>query len=193
MHSEDNSQSKTEITQLCEPIHYDTWSEELFVLEIVLTQYDSPLTGREHMSLLIPNTQHPRTNGHDLIFCVPITTEKWNKWKALSDHHKKQYQGVSYMDRVEGGKVQTLIFLPSYDQTDDDVLMALAGMRMLEQMTCRAYVVRMTYTEPSRAQIANAVLGADPDTIMEVRLSSAEHEDIDAHEKRNCGCPPKET
>lgn len=118
------------------------------------------------MTLLIPDTRHPKTNNIDQIFCMPVKFDKWNKWKALSDLHKKKTQGVSFMDRVEGGEIRTIIMLPTTEQTDDEVLAAVAYMRMIDNITCRVYVVRATYSEASQSAIMNAVIGADPDTII---------------------------
>lgn len=120
------------------------------------------------MALLIPNTRHPHTNNIDLIFCLPAAYAKWNKWKALSDQHKKSAQGIALMDRVENGKVQTIIMLPETLQSDEDVLTAVAYLRMIENVTCRVYVVRSTFQTITDAQRMNAVIGADPDTIIDV-------------------------
>lgn len=129
------------------------------------------------MTMLIPNIKHPRSNNVDMIFCLPVTWDKWSKWKALSDRHNKECQGVSYMDRVEKGEVRTIIMLPSYEQTDEDVLTAVAYMRMIDNLTCRMYVVRAAYEEPSQAQVMNAVIGADPTTIINVPEDFGDEQD----------------
>lgn len=137
-----------------------TWIFRSFPVEIEKRLYK--------MALLIPNTRHQYSNNIDLIFCMPVKYEKWNKWQALSIAHNKCIQSINYMDRVEDGKAKTIIMLPGVDQSDEDVLTAVAYMRMVEGITCRVYVVRATFTIPSQAAIMNAVLGAHPETIINV-------------------------
>ena len=122
------------------------------------------------MTLLIPDRD--RENREDFIWCVPIERQKWNKWFALSEQFKcvtpDIHGGVRYMNRMEGKQVKTVLMMPTFDQSDDDVLLACAYLRMIKQMTCRMYVVRCTDLPMNGPRIINAVAGANPDFMDEL-------------------------
>jgi hypothetical protein len=105
----------------------------------------------ELMTLIIPDRDRPQRD--DLIWAMPLTKERFNKWVGLSTLHKlitpKLYGNMRYMTRVEsdgdgrdGRSVMTLIMLPTDQHTDDDVMQACAYLRLVKEHTCRIYVVR---------------------------------------------------
>lgn len=120
------------------------------------------------MTLLVPDTRHPHGNDYDLIFCLPVPYEKWNKWKALSDSKQRSVRDISIMDRTESGTTRTVVCLPTECQSDDDVIAMVAYMRMIEDITARVYVVRCTHGTVGKATIMAACIGANPDTLLEI-------------------------
>lgn len=123
----------------------------------------------ESMSLLIPDRN--KQNQEDFIWSLPIERVKWNKWYDLSVKLKTVTpESVRYVKRKEGEKVVTVLIMPNEKQSDDDAMVACAWLRMVQGITCRMYVVRCTDQsgKMNAAQLMNAVVGLDPDTIHEI-------------------------
>lgn len=122
------------------------------------------------MTLLIPDSH--RTNQDDFIWCIPVERVKWNKWFELSKkfkHVTKTQPAVRYMTRVEGSKkIQSIIMLPTEDQSDDDVTTACAWLRITKEFNERIYVLRCTDTPLKGAQLVERVIGANPKSMLDV-------------------------
>ncbi len=121
------------------------------------------------MSLLIPDRN--KQNQEDFIWALPIDRVKWNKWYELSVKLRTTTpEKVRYVKRKEGEQVVTVLIMPNEQQTDDDAMVACAWLRMVQGISCRMYVVRSSdqSTKMNAAQLMNAVMGLDPDTIHEI-------------------------
>lgn len=126
------------------------------------------LTRENEMTLLIPDRN--RDNLVDMVWCLPIQRDKWNKWWKLSTQFKcKTETGMRYMNRMEGKKIHTVILLPTGEQSDDDASTAAAWFRFVKQFTGKIYVARCTDDPPRTfAQTITDVAGADSRMLMEV-------------------------
>lgn len=152
-----------------------SWSEHHVACQIVLffisrsTEHETEEVGP--MTLLLPD--RAREQREDFVWCLPVERQKWNKWYALS----KQFNtctpdGVRYFTRMEGSgadqKVRTVVMMPNESQSDDDVMAACAWLRLVEQMTCRMYIIRSTDQKLSTAQMIYNMAGADPKTMEDI-------------------------
>lgn len=144
-------------------------SMTLYFMNNIKDPYDTEEVGP--MTLLLPD--RAREQREDFVWCLPVERQKWNKWYALS----KQFNtatpdGVRYFTRMEGTgqdiKVRTVVMMPNESQSDDDVVAACAYLRLIEQMTCRMYIIRSTDQKLTTAQMIYNMAGADPKTMEEI-------------------------
>ena len=147
------------------------WSIYVFSLDADSTGWKVAALFKDHanVSLLIPDKD--KQNQEDFIWALPIERVKWNKWYELSLRLKTVTPGgVRYVKRKEGEKVVTILIMPNEKQSDDDAMVACAWLRMVQGVSCRMYVVRCTdqVGKMNAAQLLNAVVGLDPDTIHEI-------------------------
>lgn len=123
--------------------------------------------GGNTMTLVIPDRD--REQREDFIWCQPVIRKSWQKWYELSKQFKSVTpDGVRYMSRMEGRKIQTIMILPTSEQSDDDAMTACAWLRMVKGLTCRMYVIRCTDDLPSAAKTIMQAAGVDPALVEDI-------------------------
>lgn len=119
--------------------------------------------------ILIQDTTNPNNKDNDtLIFAVPVHATVWAFWVEQARKDGSFEGDMPYVMTKPEGEQGVMIMLPEPSQDDDYACFIAAKIRLVRDFTGRIYVVRGTHNTWTKAQVQYAIMGGDPNVMLEV-------------------------